>query len=294
MIEAIGYMGDMDDGVSKPKRMLCSDNIMRVIKFNHPEEFNRALLHEFLCFRLAKLLDLPVLDQVFVYISEELAGMYSNVEGMTPGIKVGSPLVNIDKNIADNGLFREPLHKLYASCKNKDMIQDILAYDIWIHNNDRGSNDGNLLVIPDKDSSRNLVLHDHGYAFFQPAATMDRYKYLQAFREAHLTWQDHLFPFGPVYEAIKMNVNLTDISFNPFIGIIKRIEGVLKEELEEIINDIPEEWNIPEYEKNAIVSFLFERKYKIRECIDRLVRMWWFPNWNGGELSWEDLYASSE
>src|SRR4051794_21147007 len=104
MIEAIGYLGDMDDGISKPKKVLCSDNIIRVVKFNHPTGYNRALLHEFLCYRLAKLLDLPVLDQVFVYISDELAGMYSDVEGMTSGIKVGSPLVNIDKNIADNGL----------------------------------------------------------------------------------------------------------------------------------------------------------------------------------------------
>jgi hypothetical protein len=294
MIEAVGFFGNMEDGISKPKKMLCSDNVMRVVKFNYPDNYNRALLHEFLGYRIALLLELPVLDQEFVYVSPELADAYSGVEGMSSGIKVGSPLVEIDKNIANNGLFREPLPTLYKSCTNAGMIQDVLAYDIWIHNDDRGSNNGNLLVIPTTGGAKEFVIHDHGYAFFKPIATMERYKNLQEFRGAHLTWQDHLYPFGPVYEAIKMNVDLMDSSVNPFARVIKKIESVSKQDLEEIINDIPDEWQIPDYEKRAIISFLYERRYKIRENINTLVGIWWFPIWNGGALLWPELQASSE
>lgn len=294
MIEAVGFFGNMEDGISKPKKMLCDDNLMRVVKFNYPDNYNRALLHEFLGYRIALLLELPVLEQDFVYVSPELASAYSDVEGMSSGIKVGSPLVDIDKNIADNGLFREPLPELYKSCSNSGMIQDVLAYDIWIHNDDRGSNKGNLLVIPNKNGNKEFVIHDHGYAFFNPVATMERYKNLQEFRGAHLTWQNHKYPFGPVYEAIKMNIDLRNPHNNPFTRVIGKIESVSKQDLEEIMNDIPNEWQIPEYEKKAIVSFLFERKYKVREHINSLVGVWWFPIWNGGALIWPDLHASSE
>lgn len=165
MIEAVGFFGNMEDGISKPKIMLCSDNIMRVVKFNYPDSYTRALLHEFLGYRIALLLELPVLNQEFIYVSPELANAYSSVEGMSSGIKVGSPFVDIDKNVADNGLFREPLLELYKSCINVGMIQDVLAYDIWIHNDDRGSNKGNLLVLPNKGGTKEFVIHDHGYAF---------------------------------------------------------------------------------------------------------------------------------
>ncbi|WP_238654430.1 HipA family kinase [Paenibacillus piscarius] len=294
MIEAIGFFGNMDDGISKPKKFLCSDNIMRVVKFNHPENYTRALLHEFLGYKIAALLELPVLDQKLVNIPRELAEIYSHVEGMTPGIKVGSPLVELDKNIADNGLFREPLPELYRSCSNVGMIQDVLAYDIWIHNDDRGSNMGNLLVLPKKDGSKEFVVHDHGYAFFRPVATMDRYKSLQEFKGASLTWQDHLFPFGPIYEAIKINVDLRNPQLNPFLRVVNKIESVSKQELEQIMNEVPEEWQIPDYEKKVLVSFLFDRRFKVREAIIQLVSMWWFPVWNGGALVWPDLQASSE
>lgn len=294
MIEAIGYFGDMDDGISKPKKMLCSDNIMRVIKFNYPDGYTRALLHEYLGFRIAKLLELPVLEQCFVNVPPELVKVYTHVEGLSSGIKVGSPLVSIDKNIADNGLFREPLPNLYKSCTNVGMIQDVLAYDIWIHNDDRGSNNGNILVIPNKDGSKEFFIHDHGYAFFKPVASMDRYKNLQEFRGAHLNWQNHKYPFGPVYEAIKMNIDLTETKVNPFARIIQKIESVSKYDLEQIMNGIPNEWQIPDYEKRALVSFLLERKFKVRQVIDYLVDIWWFPIWNGGALLWPDLQASSE
>lgn len=294
MIEAVGFFGNMEDGISKPKKMLCSDDIMRVVKFNYPDNFTRALLHEFLGYRIALLLELPVLSQELVYVPPELANVYSNIEGMSSGIKIGSPLVDIDKNLADNGLFREPLVDLYKSCKNVGLIQDILAYDIWIHNDDRGSNQGNLLVIPNKDGSKEFVIHDHGYAFFRPVATMERYKNLQEFKGAHLTWQNHKYPFGPVYEAIKMNIDLTDSNSNPFTRIINKIESVSKEDLEDIMNDIPDEWQIPDYEKRSLITFLYERKYKVREHIDYLVNIFWFPNWNGGALKWPNLQASSE
>jgi hypothetical protein len=294
MIEAVGFFGNMEDGISKPKKMLCNDNIMRVVKFNHPDNYTRALLHEFLGYRIALLLELPILDQKFVYVSPELANVYSGVEGMSSGIKIGSPLVDIDKNIADNGLFREPLPELYKSCSNAGMIQDVLAYDIWIHNDDRGSNKGNLLVLPNKSGTKEFVIHDHGYAFFNPVATMERYKNLQEFRDAHLSWQDHKYPFGPVYEAIKMNIDLRNPHVNPFARIITKIEAVSKQDLEDIMSDIPNEWQIPDYEKKAIVSFLFERRFKVREHINALVGVWWFPIWNGGALIWPDLHASSE
>jgi hypothetical protein len=293
VVTAVAYFGDMENGISKPKIMLCDDGITRVVKFNHPPELNRSLFHEFVGHRIAELLDLPVLDQELVYVPPELTDAYSNIEGMSSGIKVGTPLADVDKNLTDNGLFREPFKRLYGSCLNRHVIPGIFAYDIWVHNNDRGSNKGNILVVPDKNGNKQLYIHDHGFAFFEPAATMERYKKLTEFRGAHLDWQRHRYPFGPIYEALKAHVDLTDCSKNPFGPYITRIESISREKLEQIMKDVPQEWKIPEYEKNAVISFLYDRRYAVRMCIDYLVKIFWFPEWNGGELMWPVLHVSS-
>lgn len=295
MIDAVAYFGDLDDGISRPKKMLCSDGIMRVVKFNYPVVCNRALFHEFLGDKIARLLGIPVFEQSLVNVPDELAVAYSTVEGMSSGIKIGSPFTILDKNIADSGLFREPLPKLYGSCRNLCDIPSIFAYDVWTHNNDRGSNVGNLLVVPNKDGSKDLIVHDHGFILFGPTASMDRYKGLTEFRDAALDWQRHKFPFAPIYEALKLQIDLSDPQRNnPFIPVVKRIESIKREELESIMSEVPSEWQIPDYEKNAVVNFLYERRHKVRDLFNHLVSIWWFPMWNGGALGWPDLHASSE
>lgn len=46
-----------------------------------------------------------------------------------------------------------------------------------------------------------------------------------------------------------MNVDLRDPNNNPFIRVINKIESVSKRELEDIMDDIPDEWQIPDSEK---------------------------------------------
>ena len=268
--------------------MLCSDGVIRVVKFNYPAQWNRSLFHEFVCYRLAELLELPVLNQIFVRVPTEVAEAYSTVEGMSDGIKVGTPYVDIEHNLANDGLLREPLPSLYGSCRNVTVIPGIFAFDIWVHNSDRGANMGNILVVPDKAGARHLFLNDHGYAFMFPGATMERYKMLREFRGASLTWQQHMFPSGPIYESMKIHIDLMDSNNNPFLPFIERIQAVEESELVGIMEQVPDEWSIPDFEKDAVVSFLYERRQAVRLCIDSLVSRWYFTFWNGGGLAWPD------
>ncbi|MCM3762673.1 hypothetical protein M3212_18155 [Alkalihalobacillus oceani] len=148
MIEAVGFFGNMDDGISKPKKMLCSDNVMRVVKFNYPDSYTRALLHEYISYRIALLLELPVLNQELIYVPPELANAYSDVEGMSAGIKVGSPLVEIDKNIADNGLFREPLPQLYKSCVDNHSVRTESFNLGTSQSGNNSENSGSFSIVP--------------------------------------------------------------------------------------------------------------------------------------------------
>lgn len=293
-VEAVSYLGEVGEGISKPKKMLCSDGIIRVVKFNHPSHLDRSLLNELLGWNIAKIMELPVLEQSLVEVPAELAKLYSNVEGMSEGIKVGYPLKNINENIASTGLFREPLPKLYGSCINTHHFPGIFIFDMWTQNDDRGSNDGNLLVIPNKNGDRELFVHDYGYCFIRPTSDMVKYKTLEELTGSPLRWQQHYWQNPPVYNALGFHIDLMDSNINPFVPYIKNIENLTIERLDTIMKYIPAEWYISKSEIDIIKNFLYDRRYSVRIEIDALTKSFWFPNWNGGALNWQDLHASSE
>ena len=140
----------MNIGITEPKYAILEDGTQIVVKLSHGPEGNLVLFNEYVCYRLAILIDIPM--------------PYSGVCVMDENTEV------FDSNIASNSnygyafysIFMPKTTKLLSSIiklmKNKEVFIKILLFDHIIFNKDR--NEGNLLVqfykddVSDRKSTR--------------------------------------------------------------------------------------------------------------------------------------------
>jgi hypothetical protein len=286
MLEADILLESANRGMTKPKFFHCNDNQAYLIKFNHPQEWNRILLNEFVSYHLAEYCGLPMPKMELINVSAELRDMYPEVEGLTPGIKIGFLREEIEDNHLSSGLLKEPYITLFKKVENKELFPSIFAFDSFIHNADRAGNDGNFILTYTSYNSYFMKIIDHGHAFFGPSATPKRLVDLRTFREVQLN------PIGIVYEPLKSHIDLTT-GINPFINIVNRIESINEGHLISIFRMLPPSWGINTSEKDAITRFLLERKFAVKVLLNNLVNGGYFPYWNKEGLSWQGLHANS-
>ncbi|MBH0166244.1 hypothetical protein IHV12_15075 [Fictibacillus sp. 7GRE50] len=286
MIEADILLNTAARGMTKPKFFHCSDNQAYLIKFNHPTEWNRILFNEFVSYHLAEYCGLPMPKMELINVSPELCAMYNNIEGLTPGIKVGFLKEEIEDNHHSSGILKEPYITAFKKVDNKEIFPSMIAFDAFIHNRDRTGNDGNFILTFSGYNSYFMKVIDHGHALMGPSASPQRLVHLRSFRDVQID------PIGIVYEAVKNQIDLTT-GINPFINIINRIESIHEQTLINIFRMIPNSWGINTTEKEAVVRFLLERKLSVKILLNNLVNGGYFPYWNKEGLSWQGLHASS-
>ncbi|MCP8970535.1 HipA family kinase [Ectobacillus ponti] len=286
MVEAEMLVDIASRGVTKPKFFHCSDNNIYLVKFDYPIENNRILLHEFFAYQLADLLQLPMPTMSLVHISQELCNMYSGIEGLTPGVKIGFLKEDIEDNSTSSGTLKEPYVKLFSKISNSSVFPDLLAFDSLIHNFDRTGNDGNFILTSIGFNRYEMKLIDHGHAFFGPSASPQRLHLLRTYAEVDMNL------VGVVYDAIKYQIDLTD-GENPFLSIINRIESLNPQHLNMICSSIPSSWSIDTIEKEALTHFILSRRFKVKYLINHLVNAGYFPIWTKEALPWSGLLASS-
>lgn len=254
------------NGCTKPYYIICDDGEIYAVKFKQNPEGPRVLANEFVCSKLAKLLDLPVPTPAIISVEKRFIEDFGNQisahvgEDIKPGYHFGTQ--KIDK------VFPIENADMLKSAQNKFIIPEILLFDHWIGNSDRESNKGNLLF---NFGKMEIAVIDHTHAFeLGPIWTAADLK--QRIGESIQIYNIG----GNIYKKLVPFIN----GFNPFHAIQTKMSGLTSEDLWYIINSTPEEWELSDEEKAVLLEYLVDRLYRMDEVLEKLKPH--LPYWKGG------------
>lgn len=258
-IYATRYIRTITTGLSKPVVLKANDNNEYVVKFvteNYSK--NKVLINDIICSRLAKKVGIFVPNVEKLYIPEILINVDDvlKARGVTEGLHFASLYY---KNTV--GFLGESLLKNIVKI---DQIPKIIAFDLWVGNDDRANNPGNLLFTTEQNSR--VIAIDYGNSFNGP--DWDSFD---------LNDDIIMPPFdGEVYSCLKKYI----IGNNPFDEICNKIEAISYGEIQECIDEVPEPWLFNQLDRKLILEFLYSRKMGIRPYLNEMQKDGqYFPLW---------------
>lgn len=267
VVNAFRPIAPMKNGVTKPYILSCSGDEY-VVKFLQNPDGDKVLINEFICANIAKMFDLPLADPALIKIDEQFIEDYgeeiSNHVGkeIKPGIHFGTKLIKNVYPINTSQILKQTI--------NTDIIPSLILFDHIINNSDRNSNMGNLLFDYDR---KMLVVIDHSHVF-DIGALWDEH-------QLKIRIGEKISPLdmtGRIYNKLVPYID----GHNPFSGVIYKIEYISCESLSNIMNKIPQTWNINNNEKVALVDYLSDRIERVDEILTSIKPF--LPKWKGGSL----------
>lgn len=258
-IEAKSYHQKLPLGSTDPF-IANTQNQTFVCKLCEDHLGNLHLVNEYVCYHLAKLLGLPLPSASLIRFSDELISSNQDLSNrkIKSNLAFGSELVKkVQTNI-------NPI--LLESCKNTNIIPNLILFDQLILNNDRATNDGNLLF---DLKTKELIVIDHTHVFIDGTIwneiTLEQNK-------------NQLLVDNFQMKYYKM-LNRYIYGNNPFNDILKRISQVRKEDIKLIIDSIPQEWAFSPAHSAALTSFLLHRLSLVPNILKEISSE--CPQWKG-------------
>lgn len=254
----------MENGKTEPL-LFQTDHGFYVVKSSSNVDGPRVLINEFVCYKLARLLGIPIPDAALIYLKQDIidADPYLKQLDMPAGVHFGSKFIN--KAMTN---IQPPLVKIV---KNQRDIPSIILFDQIIYNNDRTTNKGNLLI----DLKEKLILAiDHSHTF-KLGALWDKSELEKIHSDPLCLVRDF---FGYNYKVLLEYVN----GHSPFNKIMERIYRLEKEDIDWCFEQLPNEWGLNPEDKAALKEFIWYRIENIETILNLLQDQW--PNWKGGDL----------
>ena len=248
-VNVVQYVQPLREGGSLPAIVKADDDFLYVIKFRGAGQGKKALVAEFIGGELARALGLNVPELVFMNLDdsfsktepdEEIQDLLKFSVGLNLGLHFLSGSITFDPLVSE-------VDALTAS--------KVVLLDSIISNIDRTAKNTNLL-----HWNKELWVIDNGASFY--------------FHHDWKTWENHLsrtFPLIKDHVLLQKTTRLEDAK--------KEIQQKLdQKQIEEIINNIPEEWLVSESEsmtieeiRAAYMEFLNSRLSKIDVLIKEIV-----------------------
>lgn len=221
---------------NKPFTVLVTeDQEFFVAKYQDNPQGKRVLANELVASGIARELNLPSPEGVILEITEEFikATDLKTDSGakVTAGLHYGS-------SDSEDAIYKKEAIDLIGDVSNKNKFPGIVLFDMLTINGDR-DNAGNYFVKPLED--RNFTFHiiDHGHCFGTP-------NWDKKIDQKLGTWTpNYLKP---------MAANI--VGTNPFTEYIDRIKNIRDDFIDEIVDAIPSEWDVPTDERTALSMFL--------------------------------------
>lgn len=301
-------------GQSKPIKIIADNGKKYFVKNEYVgSDFQNAVFfQELLCSLLALELKVPVPN--FAIIELEKDFIENNAElrfskKFKPGLHFATEEISsVEDNLEENLelAYRNGLPKIkrawnthFKNLDNSHSLPSIIAFDCFIQNGDRFTNNGNLIIGQNEGGKRNIFALDHGHAFGTPyydegkvgllRVNEDSQSYIQWFLRQLI---GNRLSLGSVFSGLEQNIDLSER--NPFNEIVTDIESLTDDWVEEILNEIPDAWIIAgDFQKNQYLNFLSRQKKLVRSIISKMVALGAFSNHTGGELVWESLQEKS-
>lgn len=231
-IYATRFIKNINTGVSRPVLLEANDRKKYDVKLLN-NATRKVLINDFICSKLGVKLQLPVPECEEIFISKDLIDMENqlNIRNITEGSHFASLFYeDVIGFVGENTI---------KSTNNINEIPGIIAFDLWVGNDDRCDNKGNLLIATNEPK---ILAIDFGNAFNGPDWIED-----------DLIFDDIMVPGfdGSVYSCLKMFVS----GNNPFNNICDKIEGLSYDDIKNTVYKTPSNWGVSERDKEQIAQF---------------------------------------
>ncbi len=248
-VKATRYVTPLREGGSLPAIIEANDDGMYVLKFRGAGQGTKALIAELLAGELARAINLPVPEIVFVELDPELARSEPDPE-IQDLIRASAGLNLALDYLPGSAAFDPVVEKV-----DNDLASSIVWFDAYITNVDRTPRNTNMLIW-----HKRLHLIDHGAAFY-----------------FHHKWDNFLEKTGDRFPHIKDHVLL------PFADSLTEADEKISSQitqdlLSKIVKLIPDAWlenenyfsSVEEY-RNAYVEYLTKRNQSPRLFIQEAI-----------------------
>jgi len=235
----------MQKGHSKPHLIRFNDGNDYVVKFKNNPTGTRMLVNEYVAGKLAKLVNLPVTPFRTVYIPRKF--IEANPSLSEFGFRSGNQFASLF--ISDSSYLPKELDPAYPlHITNIEQLAGVIAFDYWLGNVDR--NRKNLLLKPMPDAGLQFYLIDHGHCFIDSKWTVETLKTIpdmsNSWRKAHRHY----------ISLLQGDTGITEY--------INRIIDIPRKALEKIVHSIPVDWDVSDFEREALIKFLIDSQERLR------------------------------
>lgn len=248
---------NMNLGSTEPKFAILEDGTQAITKLYNGPEGNLVLFNEYLCYRLAILLDIPmprsgicILDSSSEILDENLADLHNYGKAF---FSEYMPKVT------------KLLPSIIGKMRNKEDFVKILLFDHVIFNTDR--NPGNLLVRFCKDDI-SLKVIDHTHVFinqtFWNANCLKR-----AMAENDLLNTKVLEYNAYLYQMFFQNFSITKEMLEKESLVFK--SKINRDIIVELIGYIPDEWKPKQTDLDELVKYILYRVNNLDVIISTII-----------------------
>ena len=246
---------------SLPCKFECSDGETYYIK--HIGNNRLHVINELIGSSLLQLLAVPAPEIALVeVVSETIEGV--RFDGKPPqGVAFGSrQLMGQSKSLDRADLYQgQEIRKFAAS----QALIGIVLFDIWVYNIDRAPHNPNILVEEIGKNSFRLVAIDHA-VIFEDKEYID----LGSSRNSFPPTIEESLISHPLFRDVHDALGL--FSSDEADRVLCKIESIREDELRDILNVIPNEWEVKDTEKESIIKhYLLPRKDLVRGFYQQLL-----------------------
>lgn len=236
--------GNIGNGITEPKLAMTDDNTPVIVKtFNGPEG-PLVLFNEYICYRLAILLDIPMPASGICLIDHNTT-IYNNCMSSEQfGYGFYSTYLNKSVTLVDT---------IIPMLKNKEDFFKILLFDHMIFNTDRNS--GNLLVQYYKNNI-SLQVIDHSHVFINQAI-WDAGCLKRGIADKDYFSTQILDANNYLYSMFFHNMYVTEKCFEELNAEFRN--KITEKVIRNILLDVPEEWMPISRDIDALIEYILYR-----------------------------------
>lgn len=236
MIKPVQYQKKLE-GKSNAHLITFDDGKDYVVKYFLPG-FEKSLPNEWIAYCLARYIQLPIPFAQIIEIPPEFSSQFPEPIQSTSKYQFASQYVpNCVNGHEVSGI---------SQIVNDDELPSVILFDYWLSNGDRTRK--NILLKEEEKGLYRLMVIDHAECFGSYNWTSFEIEELPAKIMKSATHQ------------LMSHFIKEDSAFFVPLELIQTIPIFL---IEEIVNLIPDDWQVTEIERKAIVNFLVKRRKKI-------------------------------
>ena len=249
MLTALEYLGSVGIGVTTPQLFRAQDDKVYVVKLQNNRMGTKVLVNEYVACRFGQLMELCFPPSDLIEIDEQLFRKNGKLRraGISRGPHFASQYLHSNRYVAKRDLQR---------AVNKSAMAGVMLFDHMFHNVDRTKNRKNLLVCHE-DSADVLYAIDNSHLFVRGrwnAQSLEK----MADRIVVNQWR--------AYGWLIKHFLIPD----DFIPYVEKVRAIGQEELNQVVQSIPQLWLPKDQERAALLGYMMTRCNMIDDIVGKL------------------------